>query len=68
MTALQPVYQALVNILLGSKLQAATWFTAAEAAVPAIYALHPAPQEVARAVLQRLACVALETSQSSGDF
>lgn len=64
--SLQPIYQALVNILLGSRLQDATWFTAAEAAVPAIYALHPAPQEVARAVLRRLAKVALGQHQSTG--
>ena len=64
--SLQPIYQALVDILLGGRLQDATWFTAAEAAVPAIYALHPAPQEVARAVLGRLAKVALGQYQSTG--
>ena len=63
---LQPIYQALVKILLGSQLQDATWFTAAEAAVPALYALHPAPQEVARAVLGRLAKVALGPQHSAG--
>lgn len=65
---LQPIYQALVSILLGSRLQDATWFTAAEAAVPALYALHPAPQEVARAVLGRLAKVALGPEQSAGEL
>lgn len=62
---MQPIYQALVNILLGGHVQDTTWFTAAEAAVPAIYALHPAPQELASAVLGKLANLALGPSQTA---
>ena len=68
---LQPSLQALVTILLGNSLQDATWFTAAEAAMETVYVLHPAPQELAGAVLGHLGRTALggshATSEAQGD-
>lgn len=58
-TSLQPILQALAAILLGNSLQHATWFTAAEAAMETVYVLHPAPQELAGAVLGQLGRTAL---------
>ena len=61
---MQPVYQALMRTLLSDALPDSTWYTAAEAAVTAVYALHPAPQELAQAVVHRLGKAALQSSVS----
>ena len=62
-SSMQPVYKALTSTLLSNKLPGSTWYTAAEAAVSAIYALHPAPQELAQAVIGKLGRAALHNSQ-----
>ena len=53
--ALQPAIRALVGLLVGREQLPSGWFTAAEAAVTAVYALHPAPHQVLAAVLQHVA-------------
>ena len=53
--ALQPAITALVGVLVGREQLSSGWFTAAEAAVTAVYALHPAPHQVLAAVLQHVA-------------
>ena len=63
--AMQQVYRALASALLSGGLPDSTWYTAAEAAVTAIYALHPAPQELAQAVVQRLGKVALQNDEAA---
>ena len=58
--ALQPAITALVGLLVGREQLPSGWFTAAEAAVSAVYALHSAPHEVLAAVLQHLATLVLK--------
>ena len=53
--ALQPAITALVGLLVQREQLPSGWFTAAEAAVTAVYALHPAPHQVLAAVLQHVA-------------
>ncbi|KAK9823736.1 hypothetical protein WJX72_005030 [[Myrmecia] bisecta] len=57
--ALQPVFQALTRVLVASPLPDAGWYSAAEAAMAAIYTLHPAPQALCSAVLQHTAASVL---------
>ena len=57
---MQPVYKALMRTLLSDSLPDSLWYTAAEAAVTAVYALHPAPQELAQVVVHRQGKVALQ--------
>lgn len=63
--AMQQVYKSLTWVLLSDSLPDGTWYTAAEAAVTAIYALHPAPQELARVIVQRLGKLALQGNSNS---
>ena len=58
---MQPVYKALMRTLLSDSLPDSLWYTAAEAAVTAVYALHLAPQELAQAVVHRQGKVALQS-------
>ncbi|KAL0030248.1 hypothetical protein WJX77_005012 [Trebouxia sp. C0004] len=60
-STMQPVYTALMRTLLSDSLPDSVWYTAAEAAVTAVYALHPAPQELAQAVVHRQGKVALQS-------
>lgn len=62
---MQQVYKSLAWVLLSDSLADSTWYTAAEAAVTAIYALHQAPQELAQVIVQRLGKVALQNGSSS---
>jgi hypothetical protein len=41
---LLPALQALLRCVVASRLPEIGWYTAAEAAIAAIYALHPSPQ------------------------
>ena len=63
--AMQKVYKSLAWVLLSESLPDSTWFTAAEAAITAVYALHPAPQELVQVIVQRLGKLALQGSSSS---
>ena len=49
---LLPALQALLRCVVASRLPESGWYTAAEAAIAAIYALHPSPQ--ARLLHQRV--------------
>ncbi len=60
-SSMQPVYKALMRTLLSDSLPDSLWYTAAEAAVTAVYALHPAPQELAQVVVHRQGKVALQS-------
>ena len=62
---MQQVYQSLTWVLLSDSLQDSTWYTAAEAAVTAMYALHPAPQQLAQVAVQTLGKAALGSQSSS---
>ena len=66
-TAMQPVYKALTRNLLSDILPDSTWYTAAEAAVTAVYALHPAPQELAQVVVHQQGKAALQSSGHDED-
>ena len=46
---LLPALRALVKCVVASRLPESGWYTAAEAAIAAIYALHPSPQARHRA-------------------
>ncbi|KAL0043109.1 hypothetical protein WJX79_009421 [Trebouxia sp. C0005] len=65
-STMQPVYKALMRTLLSDSLPDSVWYTAAEAAVTAVYALHPAPQELAQAVVHRQGKVALQSQACDG--
>ena len=58
---LQAAAAGLMLVLVGSPLEEDGWYSAAEAALKGIYALHPAPEAVATAVLRRLATAAFGT-------
>ena len=51
----QRVYAALAGVVVASPLPEAAWYSAAEAALTALYALHPAPEHLSAAVLRHLA-------------
>ena len=57
---MQHVYRTLVSVLVASSLTDAGWYSAAEAALAALFELHAAPHTVAAAVAQHLASVALQ--------
>lgn len=52
---LDSIYAALTRTIIASPLPEASWFSAAEAAVSAIYALHPAPEQLCVAILKQMA-------------
>ena len=64
---MQPVYKSLTWVLLSDSMPDSTWYTAAEAAVTAIYALHPAPQELAQVSIHRLGKLAFQGGGSNQD-
>lgn len=49
------VFSALTRTIIASPLPEASWFSAAEAALAALYTLHPAPEQLAAAVLRHMA-------------
>ena len=49
------VYAALTRVVVASPLPEDGWYSAAEAALTALYALHPAPEHLSAAVLRHLA-------------
>lgn len=51
----QRVYAALAAVVVASPLPEAAWYSAAEAALTALYALHPAPEHLSAAILRHLA-------------
>lgn len=51
----QQVYAALTRVVVASPLPEAAWYSAAEAALTAIYTLHPAPEHLSGAILKHLA-------------
>lgn len=59
------VYAALTRVVVASPLPEAAWYSAAEAALTALYALHPSPEHLSAAVLKRLARTAF-ASQAGG--
>ena len=61
------IYAALTQVVVASPLPEAAWYSAAESAVTAIYALHPAPEHLSAAVLRHLARQAFATAPSAGE-
>ena len=49
------IFAALTGVVVASPLPEASWYSAAESALTAIYALHPAPEHVSGAILKHLA-------------
>ena len=54
--SMRAVFGGLVRCIVASRLPEAAWYSAAEAAVTAIYALHPAPQVFPLPVMARAPC------------
>eukprot|EP00887_Chlorella_sp_A99_P003643 scaffold7.g3643.t1 len=52
---LNGVYAALIRTVIASPLPDSCWYSAAEAALTALYHLHPTPEHLAAAILRRLA-------------
>lgn len=52
---LEVVTRALAGVLVAPRVQPAAWYSAAEAATAAIYALHPAPGALCAAIVHQLA-------------
>ena len=61
--ALKPVFAGLARTLLATNLSETGWYSAAEAALKALYLLHPAPGIIASAVLRKMAASATEDAQ-----
>jgi hypothetical protein len=61
------IYAALTQVVVASPLPEAAWYSAAESAVTAIYALHPAPEHLSAAVLRHLARQAFATAPRAGE-
>lgn len=57
----QRAYAALTRVVVASNLPEASWYSAAEAALTAIYALHPSPEHLSAAALRHLAKAAFST-------
>lgn len=60
------VFAALVRTVVASPLPEAGWFSAAEAAVTALYALHPSPEHLSAAMLRHLARAAFSPAAAAG--
>ena len=60
------VYTALTRAVVASPLPEAAWYSAAEAALTALYTLHPSPEHLSAAVLKHLARAAF-ASQAGGE-
>lgn len=61
---LDAITRALAGVLVAPRMQPAAWYSAAEAATGAIYALHPAPGALCAAIVHQLVGPALgESSQ-----
>lgn len=58
----QKAYAALTRVVVASNLPEASWYSAAEAALTAIYALHPSPEHLSAAALRHLAKAAFAVS------
>ncbi len=58
---LEQVYTALTCTVIASPLPEASWFSAAECALAAIYALHPAPEQLCAAILRHMASRAFQS-------
>ena len=63
----QQVYAALTGVVVASPLPEASWYSAAEAAITAIYALHPAPEHLSGAILKHLARAAFAAGGGAAD-
>ncbi len=61
------VYAALTRVVVASPLPEAAWYSAAEAALTALYALHPSPEHLSAAVLKRLARAAFASQAAGGE-
>ena len=60
------MYAALAGVVVASPLPNASWFSAAESALGALYALHPTPEHVAGALLRTLAKRAFAAQPADG--
>lgn len=60
------MYTALTRAVVASPLPEAAWYSAAEAALTALYTLHPSPEHLSAAVLKHLARDAF-ASQAGGE-
>lgn len=63
---LSKAYAALSRVVVASRLPERNWYSAAESALGALYALHPSPSDMAQALLGHMAQAALQTA-ASGD-
>lgn len=61
------VYAALTCVVVASPLPEAAWYSAAEAALTALYALHPSPEHLSAAVLKRLARTAFASQAGAAE-
>lgn len=60
---MDPVSATLIGAVVAEQLPESGWYTVAEAAIAALYALHPSPQEVCRALLHHLAATAFMSAE-----
>ena len=56
------MFGAFTRVVVASPLPDASWYSAAEAAIAALYVLHPAPEHVCAAILRRMAVAAFATA------
>lgn len=60
------MFAAFVRTVVASPLPETCWYSAAEAAITALYALHPAPEHICAAILRRMAATAF-TPTTAGE-
>jgi condensin complex subunit 1 len=61
------MYAAFVRTVVTSPLPEASWYSAVEAAIASIYALHPTPEHISAAIIRRLAEEAFRSPQGNAD-
>ncbi|KAG7674430.1 hypothetical protein Ndes2437B_g00695 [Nannochloris sp. 'desiccata'] len=61
------IYAALTRTVVASPFHESSWYSAAEAAITALYNLHPAPEHICAAIVRHIAYTAFETSSNNNN-
>lgn len=61
------IYAALTRTVVASPFPEGSWYSAAEAAITALYNLHPAPEHICAAIVRHIASNAFETTKNNNN-
>ncbi len=61
------IYAALTRTVVASPFPESSWYSAAEAAITALYNLHPSPEHICTAIVRHIASNAFETATNNAE-